>query len=165
MFGKLSRNLGGARDPWFEIIERGSMPDLKSQDVRCYLNHERNLVLARSKYGNGSLKLSVDSVGLKYEFDAPKSTVGEDLLEAIRRGDIDQSSFAFVVAPGGDRWEERDGKRIRRISKIAKLLDVSPVAEPAYEDTTVGARGAQTRQNHFSPQDEILLAKLGILPK
>ncbi len=161
-FGKMSQNLGGPREPWFEIIEPGSLPPLAKQDVRAYFNHDKNHVLARSKFGKGSLKLTVDSVGLKYEFDAPRSTIGDDLLEAINRGDIDQSSFSFSIAPGGERWVEMDGKRVRRVTKIAKLHDVSPVSEPAYEDTTVGARQAPAKQSPATPaltaEDYSLLA-------
>lgn len=167
-FGRMSRNLGGAKNPWFEIVEPGSLPDLTTQDVRCYFNHDKNFLLARSKFGKGSLELTVDSVGLKYEFQAPNSTVGNDLLEAVKRGDIDQSSFSFSVAEGGDKWVERGGKRVRLITKIAALHDVSPVVEPAYQDTSVSARKNPSAPGRpdtscMPPADQHLVARLGIL--
>jgi phage head maturation protease len=52
----------------------------------------------------------------------------------MKRGDVNQSSFAFLI--DRDRWEERDGKTYRIIEKVSRLLDVSPVAQPAYPDAT-----------------------------
>ena len=77
---------------------------------------------------------------LKYEFDAPKTALGNELLEMLRRNDISASSFAFTVANGGDAWEKRDGKYYRTIKKIDRLFDVSPVYNPAYSETTVACR-------------------------
>lgn len=139
-FNSRSENLGSAREPWFEELAPGCFPDLATQDCRCLVNHDANLVLARSKRGTGSLALKITPVGLHYSFEAPFTTAGDDLLESIRRGDMDQSSFSFVVAPGGEEWRNSGGTRIRRITKISQLLDCSPVAYPAYTDTTVTAR-------------------------
>lgn len=139
-FNSRSENLGTPAAPWFEELAPGCLPDLKTQDCRCLMNHDANQVLARSKRGTGSLKLTLVPAGLRYEFEAPFSTAGDDLLESVRRGDVDQSSFSFVVAPNGEEWRAEGKNRIRRITKIAQLLDVSPVAFPAYTDTSVSAR-------------------------
>ena len=104
-------------------------------------DHDSAKVLARSKYGQGTLKLEVDHRGLKYSFTAPETTTGNDLLESIKRGDIDQSSFQFRVATGGEKREALpEGGMLRTITKIDLLLDVSPVCFAAYTDTTVQAR-------------------------
>ena len=68
----------------------------------------------------------------------PPSTqlVVSDLIELMKRGDINQSSFAFLI--GEDYWEERNGETFRIITKISRLLDVSPVAQPAYPEATSG---------------------------
>ena len=161
-FNKRSRNLGG-RDPWYEIILPGSMPPLEKQDVRALWNHDPKQLLARSKFGKGTLKLSIDAVGLKYEFDAPQSTIGNDLLESIKRGDLDESSFSFSVAKSGDAWSEEDGVRIRRISKIAALYDISPVTEGAYADTSVSARKASTPQSAAAQEVEDWKLRLRLL--
>ena len=72
-------------------------------DVLCLLNHNEDKgVLARSKYGEGSMKLEVDEVGVKYTFEAPNTALGDELIEGIKRGDITTSSFAFTV--GDDKW-------------------------------------------------------------
>lgn len=114
---------------------------IRKSDIMCLLDHSKERgILARSRYGKGSLKLSIDEVGLRYEFDAPKTALGDELLEMLRRGDINQSSFAFTVAQNGDKWEKKDGKYYRTITKIEKLYDVSPVYTPAYSSTSVGCR-------------------------
>lgn len=87
----------------------------------------------------GTLKLTIDSVGLRYEFIAPNTQLGNDTLELIRRGDLDESSFAFTIAEGGDRWTREGETRVRTITKIAALYDISICAEGAYADTPVSA--------------------------
>jgi len=71
---------------------------------------------------------------LYYEVKMPNTTYAKDLIELMKRGDINQSSFAFLI--GDDYWEERNGETYRIITKISRLLDVSPVAQPAYPDAT-----------------------------
>lgn len=138
VFNTESEDLG-----FYETIspEAISEETIRKSDVMCLLDHAKNRgILARSRYGKGSLRLSVDEKGLKYEFDAPRTSLGDELLEMLRRGDINQSSFAFSVAEGGDKWEKRDNKYYRTITKIERLFDVSPVYTPAYTSTSVGCR-------------------------
>ena len=138
VFNTESEDLG-----FYETIspEAISEETIRKSDVMCLLDHAKNRgILARSRYGKGSLRLSVDEKGLKYEFDAPRTSLGDELLEMLRRGDINQSSFAFSVATDGDKWEKRDNKYYRTITKIERLFDVSPVYTPAYTSTSVGCR-------------------------
>ena len=127
-----SLDLGG----FTEIIARGAFDDVIPQsDVFARFDHERVKVLARSNHGKGSLKLSLDEKGLRYEFNAPNTEAGNELLEFLRSEDITQSSFAFSVA--SDTWQKRaDGKYLRTINKIERLYDVSPVWNAAYGDAT-----------------------------
>jgi hypothetical protein len=116
-----------------------------NSDVFACFNHDLNRVLARSDRGEGSLKLTVDEVGLKYEFDAPHTALGDELLEYLSRGDIKKSSFAFYIDPDdpeAETWESKDGTYFRTINKIAQIADVSPVWNPAYESTSVSKRAA-----------------------
>lgn len=124
VFDSESKDLGG----FHEIIDRNALQGvIEKSDVFCLLNHNEDKgVLARSNKGVGSLKLEVDYKGLKYSFEAPKTALGDELLEGIRRGDISTSSFGFVV--GDDQWEKRsDGTYLRTIKTIKELFDVSPV--------------------------------------
>ena len=95
VFNSESRDLGG----FTEVIEPTALEGvLQQSDILCLLNHNEDRgILARSKYGAGSLKLEVDSTGLKYSFEAPCTNLGDELLEGLKRGDITTSSFAFTI--------------------------------------------------------------------
>lgn len=129
---------------FFEVIEPGFFDNVMGDDVRALKNHNDDWVLGRTKAG--TLRLSSDSEGLRYEYDDPGTTYSRDLLISIERGDIDQSSFGFSVREGGDTIErqERDGQivRVRTLKKggAETLFDVSPVTYPAYNETTVALR-------------------------
>jgi HK97 family phage prohead protease len=160
LFGKRSENLGGADYQVFEVIDPGAFDDVLGNDVRCLFNHNPDMVLARSKAGKGTLAIGVDSTGLWYEFEPPATCCGEDLAESMKRGDVDQSSFAFTVAKDGQDWtEERKGDgpvvAVRAIKKVARLYDVSPVTYPAYPDTTAVMRDLETFQREHQPVPEL----------
>lgn len=127
-----------------ETIDPSAITDdtIKSSDVFAYLNHDESRgVLARSKYGEGTLNLWIEDDGLHYRFEAPKTQLGDELLSYLSRGEITASSFAFTVAPKGEMWtvDSVNGYR-RKITKIDRLFDVSPVFQPAYETTSAAKR-------------------------
>jgi HK97 family phage prohead protease len=130
VFSKRSENLGGFR----EVIAPGAFDSVLNDDVRAFFNHDHNFILGRST--NGTLRLSVDDEGLRYEIDAPQTQTIRDLVLApMQRGDINQSSFAFRVSRDGEEWAEDDeGVVVRTIHKMQRLFDVSPVSMPAYPD-------------------------------
>ena len=137
VFNSRSRDLGGFQ----EIILPGAFDGLiDKSDVRCLLDHNpQRGILARSKNGQGSLRLSIDERGLKYEFDAPHTALGDEVVEGLKRGDYSESSFAFRVQD--EQWtKEEDGTYLRTISKISGLYDVSIVQQAAYGDTSVALR-------------------------
>ena len=125
---------------WFtEVIEPGAFRDAleRSPDIVALYNHDENMVLGRRSAG--TLEVNEDDTGLRYRIpELPKSR--EDVYEAIKRGDVSKSSFAFTIAAGGDKWEELDGKTVRTITKFDRIYDVSPVVYPAYSDTSVAKR-------------------------
>lgn len=128
-----------------EVIKPGAITEetIQRSDVLALLNHDDQKVLARCKRGNGSMKLEVREEGLYYEFDAPNTIYGDELLEQLSRGDITQSSFAFTVSTeeGADNWyRDANGNLRRDINKIDRLFDCSPVYFPAYELTTASRR-------------------------
>ena len=122
-------NLGFFR----EQIARGAFEDVMSDDVRLLLNHD-GAPLARTT--NQTLTLSVDDEGLRYEAVLSDTTQGRDLYKMIQRGDITQSSFAFTIK--GEEWDKETNTRT--ITKVGRLLDVSPVTYPAYPQASVSAR-------------------------
>jgi hypothetical protein len=78
--------------------------------------------------------MSVDDVGLRYEFPVPDTTYGRDLAANIEAGIVRGSSFSFQIAPGGDAWSVEEGRSIRTVTRIDTLIDVGPVTFPAYPD-------------------------------
>lgn len=140
VFDSLSENLGGFR----EQILPGAFDETDMSDVRGLFNHDSNFVLGRNV--SKTLRLKRTERGLEYSIDLPDTQTIRDLvLEPIKRGDIDQSSFGFIVGRGNDEWDENDdGVLIRTIKKFRQLFDVSPVTFPAYQDTTVGARSMKS---------------------
>lgn len=152
LFGVSSDNLG-----FEEVIERGALDGvLGKSDVFALLNHDRSKgILARAKNGNGSLSLEIDTKGLKYRFEAPKTALGNELLENLRRGEIDQSSFAFTVADGGEKWErQKNGVWKRTISKFERIYDVSPVYNAAYSKTSVYMRGKEEAEKELEQREK-----------
>ena len=134
-----SKDLGGFR----EMIRREALTDdlIKSSDVMLNIDHDPSKVLARSKYGKGSLKLFLTDRGLEFETECPNTTTGNDLLEMLRRGDYSQCSFCFTIpAEDADLWYQSSDGLCREIKKFDRLYDVSVVYDPAYDQTEVDAR-------------------------
>ena len=130
VFNSQSEDLG-----FIETIDPNAITEetIKRSDVFATLNHDMDKILARCKYGSGSLELKCDDKGLYYRFDAPNTDLGDELLEYLNRGEIDSSSFAFTVKR--DEWTKGDdGKTYRRILEIDQVFDISPVFCPAYPE-------------------------------
>lgn len=124
---------------WTEIIERGAFDGADMSNVKARIHHDDKYLMARLRNGKGTLDLEVDEIGLKFGFDAPKTTAGNDLLEQVLRGDLDEASFAFIIAEY--RWIITDGEQdIRSLQKFKAIRDVAPVVDAAYPDTTVALR-------------------------
>ena len=117
-----------------ESISPGAFDDVLNDDVRALINHDPSLILGRSSAG--TLELSTDEFGLKYRVKLGEQQYAKDLYTSIKRGDISQSSFAFTIKD--QSWSE--DRSTRKVEKVAKLLDVSPVTYPAYKSATVAAR-------------------------
>jgi HK97 family phage prohead protease len=106
----------------------------KPLETRALWNHDPNYPLARYP---GTLRMTVDEVGLRYEFPVPDTSYGRDIASNIRAGIVKGSSFSFTVPSGGDSWAVEDGRSVRTIQRIDSLLDVGPVTFPAYPDADV----------------------------
>lgn len=157
VYDSRSNNLGG----FYEYIERGAFTQelIDKSDVRALINHDPNLVLARST--SGTLNLKADDLGLRYEFEMPETSYGKDLAVSMKRGDISQSSFAFTISEGGDEWSTDDqGNNIRTIKKIERLYDISPVSYPAYSqaesDLIVAKRGLKEYKESLVEKEVVL---------
>lgn len=125
-----------------------------SVDVRGLVNHDPGQVLGRTTAG--TMRLSTDSRGLRYEIDVPDTQIGRDLATSIQRGDITGSSFTFRVDSSGQRWQ-RDAARnvdVRTITSVSGLLDVGPVTFPAYESTSAAMRSDGNDESALNARKE-----------
>jgi len=143
VFGKLSRNLGG----FVELVTPTAFNQarmLQWPGVVARYNHDSSMLLGTT--AGRTLDLRVDEqMGLWYDVLPPQSR--GDILELVARGDIQHSSFAFRVPPGGDDWTMTEQNYPMRSLREVQLVDVAPVLEPAYPDATAGLRSLATRFN------------------
>lgn len=120
---------------------------LDANDIKFTMFHDRQLILARSKNGTGSLSYEVDEKGVRFEFNAPNTIDGDKALELVRRGDISGCSFAFTTRYWDSDFVERTAKVVNGASQITYtvkavtgIYDFTLAADPAYPDTSVEAR-------------------------
>ena len=133
-----------------EVIAPEALPKsfLDSQDIKMNMFHDRQLLLARSINGSGTLKYTVDEKGVAFEFGAPKTVDGDKALELVRRGDIQGCSFAFSTRYYDSDFVERqsniDENSVNhiqyRVKAITKVYDFTLALDPYYPDTEVETR-------------------------
>lgn len=138
LYDSLSEDLGGFR----EILRPGCFDRaLKDNpDIFVRAEHDSKLLLGRTS--SGTARVVADAKGLRYEVDLPATQAGRDVAELIRRKDVRQSSFAFIIPDpqAGQRWSvQADGTVLRELLDI-DVIDCAPVAAPAYTSTSVSAR-------------------------
>lgn len=132
-FDRRSQNLGG----FVEEIRTGFFNKSRGDGwpgVLARHNHDDNMLLGTS--GAQTLRLAVDDIGLDYSVDLPQTRM--DVYELVQRGDVRQSSFAFIAYE--DDWSTSDQGFPLRSLISGRLIDVASVNTPAYDDTTTGLR-------------------------
>ena len=105
-------------------------------DLRALVGHDGEKVIGRQK--SGTLRVDVRAEGVAVEIDPPETSYGRDIVESVRRGDIDGMSFGFTAAE--DEWTETDGGELMRSLVAGETMEVSIVSFPAYPDTSVAVR-------------------------
>lgn len=149
-FETLSNDLG-----FVEVIHREAITQelIDSSNIVFTYNHQRDRILARRNKGKGNLNIDLRDDGVYFEFQAPNTTLGNDLLEDVRNGNISQCSFAFTIPDqeGAQKWTKEGDTYRRDIYMIDALYDLSAVVDPAYEDTYIQARNAE----FMSAKDEL----------
>lgn len=160
-FKTLSEDLGGFK----ETIEQIALENTNLSDVRALINHNQDLVVARTT--SGTLKLWVDDVGLKFKAQIANTTYGQDLIENIRNGNISQCSFGFTLGENGDEYQFDTKEMIRKrtIKNITSIVDISFVTYPAYRDTIVApAMVHESKRNvNYTREKEKLKLQLYLL--
>lgn len=131
---------------WYdEIINRGALSGTDLKDVRFLINHNTDMIpLARSRNNNANstMQMSVDDEGMaiRVDLDTENNAEAKSLYSAVERGDITGMSFMFTV--GSDTWADKESEHpTRTINTIDKVFEVSAVTFPAYEQTSISARG------------------------
>ena len=131
---------------WYdEQIQRGALDNTDLTDVRFLINHNTDMIpLARSRNNNenSTMQMTVDEGGMniRVNLDTENNADARSLYSAVERGDIDGMSFMFVV--DGELWEDEESEHPKRtITDIEKVFEVSAVTFPAYEQTSISARG------------------------
>lgn len=115
-----------------EVIDPKALDGVDLSNVYMLNDHDFTQVLASTKAG--TLKLKVDDVGLHFDAALPNTTVANDVLENIKQGNVQDTSFGFVVDDGGDTFTKDDkGNVVRTIKKIKDLFDCSICAVGAYD--------------------------------
>jgi uncharacterized protein len=133
VFNRYSLDLGGFK----EEIDPGAVRDaMEAEDADYHLlwDHDTTLVLARNR--NGTLSAEIADEGVDFWGRVAKTSYAADLRVLMDREDVDECSFAFTIAPGGEEWRmEDDGSIVRRVTKIERLWDLTICARGAYPQT------------------------------
>lgn len=153
VFNALSNDLGGFREM---VVPEAVEGVIEASDIFFLYNHTSDRgFLARSKFGVGSLSTEVREDGVYFSFEAPRTVLGDEVLEYLRRGDVNQCSFAFTVDT--DKWEKQsDGTYIRTITKFKRLYDMSLVDTPAYSQTSACARFEQIKEEERIENERLM---------
>lgn len=131
-------------------------------DIKFTMFHDRQLILARSNKGTGTLSYTVDDKGVAFEFEAPNTVDGDKALELVKRGDLAGCSFAFSTHYWDESFvsrtvEVRDGRAYitYTVKAVTGVYDMTLAADPAYPDTSVEAREfARDLREAAKPEDD-----------
>lgn len=116
------------------LAETATPARKRGRDVKMFLNHNADIVLASTRAG--TLRLSTDARGLVAEADLPDNTQGRDTSVSISRGDISTMSFGFNPIK-----TDKQAPREQQVLTEVRLWEVSPVtAWPAYQSTSASVR-------------------------
>lgn len=143
-----STNIGGMFN---EIVERGALDNADLRDVAFLVNHDKaKLPLARSRRNNinSTMQMEIDSEGMliRVDLDTENNSEARALYSACKRGDISGMSFAFSV--DGEEWTGLDTDMpTRHITSISRVVEVSAVTWPAYEQTSIEARNSEALES------------------
>lgn len=152
-FGVRSRLLCDWWDYYYEQLEPGCVTRemLDRQDIKLTMFHDRQLILARSNKGVGTLNYEVDAVGVRFWAEMPHTVDGDKALELVGRGDIAGCSFCYSTDEGDsenavsyerlkEKTENGEDILLRHVKRIDNVYDFTLATDPAFEQTTVSRR-------------------------
>lgn len=131
---------------WYdEIIDKGALDRTDLRDVRFLVNHNVDMIpLARSRNNNANSTMQMEVIDkgmtIRVDLDTENNMDARSLYSAVERSDISGMSFMFLVDE--DSWEDLESDHpTRHIRSLGKVFEVSAVTFPAYEATSIQARG------------------------
>lgn len=122
---------------WDEFVEQFAQNAFSNSlsngaDVLCLYEHDYTNLLGRTT--SGTLQLTEDATGLRFELTPPDTQLGRDVLTLVERGDIDGMSFGFRAIK--DQWDIGQEPYIRTVLE-AELREITITSLPAYPDSGV----------------------------
>lgn len=123
-----------------EQVDSRAFDDADLSDVIMQYDHEGRVF---ARISNGTLSVSPDEAGLAIEANLGGTDIGNQLFQEIKGGYTTKMSYGYTV--NGARWEERkleDGRilRLRTVTSVGKVYDVSAVSLPANNATSISVR-------------------------
>lgn len=138
-------------DSFREQVRAGAfLKSIEKNNIRALWNHNTDMVLGSTK--SGSLRLTEDDKGLRFELDPADTQAGRDAVTTIERGDVDGMSFGFNVRK--QEWDEADPKNILRTIVEADLREISPTPFPAYPQSRVTVRSVEDDYKEYSENEK-----------
>jgi HK97 family phage prohead protease len=148
VFDKPSENLGG----FVERIKPGAFSETLKEnrsDPRLLWDHNTQYVLGRRSAG--TLTLTEDTKGLRFEATLPDTSYARDLKILMERGDVREMSFGFNVMR--DVWTDTDKPIAKRDVLEVRLIEISIVSFPAYPQTSVKLRDLEVEMDTLSEEN------------
>lgn len=147
-----------------EVISKSAVTEefLKQQDIKMTMFHDRQLILARSNKGEGSLSYSVDDKGVRFEFEVPNTCDGDKAFELVKRGDICGCSFMFSTYYGDKDYVDVKVKRengrecaTNTVLAFTGIYDFTLAADPAYPDTSCETIGREIAKSYRTDEENL----------
>lgn len=147
-----------------EVISKRAVTEefLRQQDIKMTMFHDRQLILARSNKGEGSLSYSVDDKGVRFEFEVPNTCDGDKAFELVKRGDICGCSFMFSTYYGDKDYVDVEVKRengreraTNTVLAFTGIYDFTLAADPAYPDTSCETIGREIAKSYRTDEENL----------
>jgi HK97 family phage major capsid protein len=125
---------------WLEV-DPAALVKADAESVIATWEHDESKVLGA--VANGTLRLSRTDQGIDYEIDnLPNTSYANDALELVRGKYVTGTSFE-IEGLRSKFSTDPDGKRVRTITSIERLVAVNPVRDPAFVNSHVAAFGKE----------------------
>lgn len=121
-------------DEFVEMFAPGAFSEAlaSGQDVRALYEHDPRSLLGRT--GSGTLTLTEDADGLRFDLTPPDTQLGRDVLALVERGDISGMSFGFRALK--EQWVTTQQPYVRTVI-AAELREITVTSMPAYAESGV----------------------------